>query len=302
MRSNEGGNTAERVLKTWEDFQKLLREQGFFKGGGYRLYRGQASSKWGLEPSLLRKLRDFEYTDVQAREVEKEATRAFQNHAFRYMEGEDLEFAKPDKDQETWFNDLKTWAVMQHYGAPTRLLDWTESPYVALYSAVNDRPSEEGALWFFNKVAFNIAITKIHKTTDLKLLVEEADNPPSDNRTPRMHWYAFPDRTMERLFRQQGAFTLCSNILSDHKDVLIEVGEKSGIDIGFGRVEIEARAKSTFLGVLRRMNVTGPALFTGIQGLVTHVSDMVMLDGPTVGRIGVQGNGGDASDGRPDAK
>ncbi len=300
MCSNEGGNTGERVLNTWEDFQALLVGQGFFKGGVHRLYRGQASSKWGLEPSLLRKLRVFEHSDVrarwrQAREVEKKATATFRSHAPRYLEGEDLAFAM-DGD------DLQTWAVMQHYGAPTRLLDWTESPYVGLYSAVNDHPSEDGVLWFFDTQGFNIAITDIFGTNDLKLLVKESDDPMSADRTPRMNWYAFLDRTMERLFRQQGAFTLCSNILRDHKDVLLEVGKKSGIDIGFGWVTIEARAKSPILGVLQRMNVTGPALFTGIQGLVTHVSDMVMLGAPTVGHMGGQSNGGDASGGRPDAK
>lgn len=39
--------------------------------------------------------------------------------------------------------------VMQHYSCPTRLLDWTLSPYVALYFAVEQSPESDGAVWFF---------------------------------------------------------------------------------------------------------------------------------------------------------
>ena len=46
-------------------------------------------------------------------------------------------------------NEKVEWlALMQHYGAPTRLLDWTNSAYVALHFALNNRKStEDCAVW-----------------------------------------------------------------------------------------------------------------------------------------------------------
>lgn len=46
-------------------------------------------------------------------------------------------------------DDFVALMVLQHYVVPTRLLDWSLSPYVALYFAVEDKGDNDGELWSF---------------------------------------------------------------------------------------------------------------------------------------------------------
>jgi hypothetical protein len=127
-----------RSFKSWNEMASYLMHPK----GGDEIYRGQRLAAWKCQTSLQRALLDAGVKDKYPEswdDWEQSALSWFR----AYGSGHLVEL--PDDD------DLVSWLVlMQHHGAPTRLLDWTESPFVAVYFAYRDmRPdqAEPAALW-----------------------------------------------------------------------------------------------------------------------------------------------------------
>src|SRR5215469_15080320 len=87
-------------------------------------YRGQADASWYLQSSLER-IVGSNWSAETARKFEDFALKSFRPKFHLY----DRENVQPG-------SKLAWLSIMQHYGVPTRLLDFTESPYVALYFAL----------------------------------------------------------------------------------------------------------------------------------------------------------------------
>ena len=128
----KGGDQAVQAIQTinyrsWNEFKtKLLNElfgDGPFLRGKY-LFRGHSDPYWALIPTFDRM---FASQPKTARlRIADDLLSSFR----RDIERLDL----PGLDRE---NDSVVLALGQHYGLPTRLLDWTESPYVAAFFAFN---------------------------------------------------------------------------------------------------------------------------------------------------------------------
>ncbi|KOO16562.1 hypothetical protein AKJ18_02510 [Vibrio xuii] len=56
-------------------------------------------------------------------------------------------------------NPLELYALMQHYGMPTRLLDWTTSALVALYFSLESQSDSKHVVWAMSPVELNLITT-----------------------------------------------------------------------------------------------------------------------------------------------
>lgn len=104
----------------------LERDNAGYNGAIW--FRGHARKTWKLAPGYLR---------LDNPPSESTLLKRFKQSAAMLLD-------RDPKDSFDWL------FLMQHYGLPTRLLDWSESPLVALYFAVEDHDkhlSEDAALW-----------------------------------------------------------------------------------------------------------------------------------------------------------
>ena len=126
----------ERRAETWLELQQLLfadtwnEELGLFRSS--YAYRGGSDAGADLSSGLVRLGGDTE--------LERQLMRAFRKYA--------TQDAVPHDTPWDWL------ALGQHHGLPTRLLDWTYSPYVALHFATQNREKydRDGVVWCIDYV------------------------------------------------------------------------------------------------------------------------------------------------------
>ena len=139
---------AQAIRKTWVDRHAKEAEQGKDRKEQWEevkpfwmpWFRGHEQAGWQLTPKLYR---GSEVEVNQRFKFEEDLRGEFKRRGSQLVEG--LRF--PDYDDEWgWYG------LMQHYGAPTRLLDWSDGALIALYFAVREPGKEAKAATCSNAV------------------------------------------------------------------------------------------------------------------------------------------------------
>ena len=170
---------------------------------------------------------------------------------------------------------LEWLSIMQHYGAPTRLLDWTFSPYIALFFAMENAPNDS-CVYAINQNALDIE-NKDNFGTNYKKDVMKP------NKYGSLFLRAYePSFKNERLVRQQGLFLVPNSNFASFDDILDTYDNISENAI---KILIDKELHFKFLITLKRMNITYETLFPGIDGFCKSLKFSLLETAENVKRI-----------------
>jgi len=144
-------------METVRDLEKVVRPEqvvpAFLRVIGDRaneahIYRGHRKAKWPLRAYLLRDPdNDGEaLSPCDAANLEYQLLQGFSKYLFAHRP--DLFSASHGGGASEW----RKMAIAQHYGVPTRFIDFSTSPLVALYFAVEDDPQNKNRQKFKSAV------------------------------------------------------------------------------------------------------------------------------------------------------
>lgn len=223
----------EVVFPDWENFKTNISEH-LFPGGVFRrgkfLFRGHSDPSWRLIPTFDRMFAN------QSRSRRLLIADELLDRFTRALEG----FSIPDEARK---NDSLRLALGQHYGLPTRLLDWTESPYIAAFFAFN-----RTALW---------------GAVDQRVTIWVLD---SENPIWSTHYGVeildVPSFGNQRIRNQSGKFTLSKTPFSALEDYV----QAHGDDRALQRYTLPASESTRALSDLDAMGIHHATVYPEIEG------------------------------------
>lgn len=245
------------VVNSWTELQSALFDHSWNETlGRFRssfVYRGSWNKDFNLSTSITRIGPNYE-------KLEQHLLRNFRKYAYNTF---------PNGD--TLWNWL---ALAQHHGLPTRLLDWTYSPYVALHFATLNPENfhEDGAVWCINYVKSNdylpLALKAAIDEEGSNVFTPEVLEPICPNfaslsgfKEKNYTLFLEPPSIDARIVQQYALFSMMSDVRAELTEWL-----QQHPDLYF-RIIIPAAMKWEIRDKLDQANITERVLFPGLTGL-----------------------------------
>lgn len=254
------------VAETLDDSKQLLEifevKNGLSPDEEW-VFRGMRDPEYPLEPALERICGFFGINTGEKKKFEKQLLREF------------VRKCKPYLSVQPCGDDVLQWlAIMQHHGAPTRLLDWTYSVFVAAFFAVNEVSNNGGIIWAIDKKWLNWE-ARVQLEVENEYVansVWDSDPWPKDKETfLKKVWKGTKDCVLsatplmenERLSIQQGTFLIPCNVEKSFQENLLKMNPTPRV---LRKTVIPYALRTKILKLLMRMNISDVSLFPGIDG------------------------------------
>ncbi len=186
-------------------------------------------------------------------------------------------------------DDLRTLFYMQHYQVPTRLLDWSSNPFIALYFALSSAPVnaagayiEDAAVWVLDPVAWNKVALSHASHGDAGPL---SDRTAAENYGPRKVFNGVLEPTAlttlnerpatilgvsnnARMFAQRGVFTIFGRDLAPLEKQFDTGKFPAGC---LTKVTVAKAEISNLLKLLLRVGFTDSVAYPDLHGLAMEI-------------------------------
>ena len=191
-------------------------------------FRGQSNRRWGLIPKIGRKEKFIRYD-------------MFFSRQFRRLSMPFLDLSHTPSNKVEWT------MLAQHHGLPTKLLDWTSNPLVALYFAVNENFSKDGAVWVISS----------------DMLPELNEENVSEEKTQVSAFH--PSHISSRITTQ-------SSFSTYHPNPKLDISKNKQTQKLLKKIIIEKEVKPAIIMQLNQLGINQLSLFPGLDGLCDYLT------------------------------
>jgi hypothetical protein len=267
----------EHIIPTLKVFSNFIETQLPLSKDSTLWFRGSGKTTYTLSPSIHRHATLSSPEKII--ELETQIMDRFNQRSVPFL------MRPVDKK-----NDWEVLFFMQHYGIPTRLLDWSENPFISLYFALTSAPyevidrkrvyKEDACIWVLDPVLWNQESLKDFSYDKGILSVEDHFVGSFKPRTPYGNIREKPvgifgTHNSSRIVSQRGVFTIFGKKMKPMEETYIEDSypQDSLIKLILPKDNI-----FSLLTSLTSLGITDSVVYPDLEGLAKEIRRFYKFD------------------------